>query len=131
MKAVRVQANVVAEIIPDSALPVADWYGAAFAAQCVEAPDYVAQGWQYDPETGDFAAPAPNIQTPAQRREAAYDNDKRINWEGKLLTVTGAAQVWAYYAAEGDEETAAALTALIAEAKAAIRAEIPDEEVAT
>lgn len=56
MKTVRLQSNVVVEIIPDYALPVAQWYGEAFAAQCVEAPDEVAQGWVYDGE--NFKCPA-------------------------------------------------------------------------
>lgn len=47
MKTVRLQNNVVVEVIPDYALPVAQWYGEAFAAQCVEVPDDVAQGWVY------------------------------------------------------------------------------------
>ena len=53
MKTVRLQSNVVVEIIPDYALPVAQWYGEAFAAQCVEAPDEVEQGWVYDGENLD------------------------------------------------------------------------------
>lgn len=57
-KWVRIDRGAVAEIIPEYALPVADWYGAAFAAHCVEAPDEVGQRWTYDPETGTFAAPA-------------------------------------------------------------------------
>lgn len=56
MKTVRLQSNVVVEIIPDYALPVAQWYGEAFAAQCVEAPDDVSQGWVYDGE--NFTCPA-------------------------------------------------------------------------
>ena len=59
MKTVRLKNNIVAEIIPDYALPVADWYGEAFAAQCLEAPDEVEQHWCYDPESGAFSAPEP------------------------------------------------------------------------
>lgn len=47
MKIVRLVNNVVIEIIPESARPVADWYGEAFASQCVEAPDEVEQHWGY------------------------------------------------------------------------------------
>lgn len=54
MKTVRLKNNVVMEIIPDYALPVEKWYGAAFAAECMEAPDEVEQRWVYDPETGTF-----------------------------------------------------------------------------
>lgn len=58
MKTVRIKNGIVAEIIPEYALPVADWYGSSFAAHCVEAPDEVGQRWAYDPETGTFAPPA-------------------------------------------------------------------------
>lgn len=59
MKMVRIMNNEVQEILPDTARPVADWYGEAFAAQCVEAPDEVEQHWTYDPEAGTFSPPAP------------------------------------------------------------------------
>ena len=57
MKTVRLKDNIVAEIIPEYALPVEKWYGADFAAQCVEAPDEVDQLWVYDPAAGAFYAP--------------------------------------------------------------------------
>ena len=47
-KFVRISNGVVAEIIPSYALPVEKWYSEEFAAQCVEAPDAVGQGWYYD-----------------------------------------------------------------------------------
>lgn len=55
MKTVLLKENKVREIIPDYALPVEKWYGAAFAAECMEAPDEVEQGWVYDPVTGVFS----------------------------------------------------------------------------
>ena len=58
MKTVKLKGNIVAEIIPEYALPVEKWYGGEFAAQCVEAPDEVDQRWVYDPETGEFSEPA-------------------------------------------------------------------------
>ena len=64
--------------------------------------------------------------TPAEKREEAYNNDRVIKWDGKLLTVTEASQLWQYYAAEGSD-TATELTVLIAEAKHAIREQYPDE----
>ena len=67
MKTVLVKENKVREIIPDYALPVEKWYGAAFAAECMEAPDDVEQGWVYDPETGvfsEFAETSEPEQTP-------------------------------------------------------------------
>lgn len=57
MKTVKLKDNLVAEVIPDYALPVEKWYGAGFAAQCVEAPDEVEQLWVYDPATCAFSAP--------------------------------------------------------------------------
>ena len=53
MKTVRLKDNIVAEIIPEYALPVEKWYGAEFAAQCMEAPDEVEQRWVY--ENGVFS----------------------------------------------------------------------------
>ena len=66
--------------------------------------------------------------TPAEQREAAYNTQAVIAWEGEQLTVTQAAQLWLYYAAEGDTDQAAALTSLIAQAKRGIRVQLPDEE---
>ena len=57
MKTVRLKDNEVWEIIPEDALPAADWYGPEFAEQCVEAPDEVEQRWVYDLETGTFSPP--------------------------------------------------------------------------
>ena len=69
-------------------------------------------------------APAPEM-TPAEQRERAYDTEPCVAWDGDMLTVTQAAQQWAYYAAEGNTEKTDALTALIAAAKADIRAQWP------
>lgn len=57
MKTVLLKENKVREIIPDYAHPVEKWYGATFAAECMEAPDDVEHGWVYDPETMTFSAP--------------------------------------------------------------------------
>ena len=59
MKIARLKNNVVQEIIPEYALPVEKWYGPVFAAECVEAPDEVDQGWVYDSATGSFSEPVP------------------------------------------------------------------------
>ena len=61
MITVHIIANTVREIIPDEATQpsVAHWYGEEFAAQCVEAPNDVQQGYIYDAETGAFAPPPP------------------------------------------------------------------------
>lgn len=59
MKTVRIVDGAVIEIIPDEATTpsVAYWYGDAFAAQCVQAPDVVQQGWTYNKMSGVFSAP--------------------------------------------------------------------------
>lgn len=128
MKTVRLKDNIVVEIIPEYALPVQNWYGAVFAAECVEAPDEVSEQWAYDPESGVFTEPVTATPSPAQQREEAYNTQPIIEWDGELLTVTQAAQKWQYYAAEGDTAKAEELTALIAAAKQTIREQYPDEE---
>lgn len=74
MKTVRLKDNVVWEVIPDYALPAAQWYGEAFAAQCVEAPDEVEQHWRYDPGTGAFIPPAEDA-PPVPEPTAQEDTD--------------------------------------------------------
>ena len=69
--------------------------------------------------------PAPIEPTPAKMREKAYNTQKLIEWDGGMLTVTDAATLWQYYAAEGSEK-ADMLSALIAEAKAKIRRQYAD-----
>ena len=61
-----------------------------------------------------------------EQREQAYNTDPCVAWDGDMLTVTEAAQQWSYYAAEGNAAKMDALTALIAAAKAEIRAKYPD-----
>lgn len=63
----------------------------------------------------------------AERREEAYNTARRVDWGGETLTVTEAAQLWQYYAAEGSDR-ADALRALIRAAKAEIRETYPDGE---
>jgi len=70
---VRLKNNIVAEIIPEYALPVADWYGAEFAALCVEAPDDVAPGWVYDGET--FSPPIITEPEPSETEKLRADVD--------------------------------------------------------
>lgn len=69
-----------------------------------------------------------NTLTPSQLREAAYNTERVILWDGDFITVTEAAQQWQYYAAEGNIK-ADELQTLIAQAKAEIRAKYPDGEV--
>lgn len=82
MKVCRLENNVVVEIIPAYALPVEKWYGPAFAASCVEAPDDVAQHWTYNPETGTWAEPQPEPNpepTPTtEERVAALEAENKL-----------------------------------------------------
>ena len=71
--------------------------------------------------------PEPEKPTPSQQREEAYNTQAIIAWDGEMLTVTEASQKWQYYAAEGNTAKTDELTALIAEAKAKIREQYPDE----
>ena len=70
----------------------------------------------------------PEKPTPAQLREEVYNTQAVIPLDGEMLTVTEASQKWQYYAAEGNTAKTDELTALIAEAKASIREQYPDEE---
>ena len=72
--------------------------------------------------------PEPETPSPAKQREEAYNTQAVISFEGEMLTVTQASQKWQYYAAEGNTAKTDELTALIAEAKASIREQFPDEE---
>lgn len=79
MITVRLINNIVREIVPEHELSVAERYGEAFAAQCMEAPDEVKQGWVYDGET--FSEPLPDDPEPVptgyvttEELDAAIDN---------------------------------------------------------
>lgn len=93
-----------------------------------------------DPETGEIPqvmtmtewAPGeilePEAPHPPQQREEAYNTQPIIEWDGEMLTVTQAAQMWQYYAAEGSWK-AETLQSLIADAKGKIRSEFPNKAV--
>lgn len=68
----------------------------------------------------------PDHRTPAEKREDAYRTETAVVWGGELLTVTEAAQLWQYYAAEGSTK-ADELQVLIAAAKKQIRERYPEE----
>lgn len=68
------------------------------------------------------------VLAPAQQREQAYNTQPIVEWDGQLLTVTEAAQQWAYYSAEGTTGKTLELTSLISQAKRTIREQYPDEE---
>ena len=78
---------------------------------------------------GDVYSPTIEKPTAAQLRENEYNTKKVVEWDSAVITVTEASQKWQYYAAEGNTEKASKLTELIAEAKANIREQYPDEEV--
>lgn len=80
------------------------------------------------PEETAIMAANQHIVSPVEHREQAYNTRPAIEWDGTMLTVTQAAGKWQYYAAEGNTAKMDALTALIAEAKAAIRKQYPDGE---
>ena len=64
--------------------------------------------------------------TPEELRERAYETDKVISYEGKMLTVDEANRKWQEYQAEGNSK-ANELTTMVANAKATIREHYPDE----
>ena len=61
---VRIDNNIVVEIIPDYALPVEKWYGEEFAKECIEVPDTVTQGMIYNQETKTFSEPEVFVPVP-------------------------------------------------------------------
>ena len=63
--------------------------------------------------------------TGAEKREQAYQTEKCIEYDDKILTVDEANNIWLYYQAENNPK-ASELTAAIASAKAAIRERFPD-----
>ena len=77
---------------------------------------------------GDVYSPPVVKPTASQMRENAYNTEQVVEWDGAMITVTEASQKWQYYAAEGNTVKIDELTALIAEAKASIREQYPDEE---
>lgn len=64
--------------------------------------------------------------TPKELRERVYETEKIISYEGDMLTVDEANRKWQEYQAEGNSK-ANELTTLIANAKATIREQYPDE----
>lgn len=71
MKTVRIENGIVAEVIPEYALPVETWYGSEFAERCFEAPDDVVQGWKYNAETKTFSDPS--VRSVEELRAAALE----------------------------------------------------------
>ena len=64
--------------------------------------------------------------TPEELRERVHETEKLISYGGNMLTVDEANRKWQEYQAEGNSK-ANELTTLIANAKATIREQYPDE----
>lgn len=100
MKTVRLENGIAAEIIPDYALPVEKWYGPNFAAQCVEAPEDVEQGMEYDADAKTFAWPSIDLSAIKAERIAYskialadYLTSHPLTWtDGKQYSVTAEKQ---------------------------------------
>ena len=134
--------KIVQEIIPTfhpalPGIPIEERYPAAFVSSLLTIDDSVSvqEGLLYDEETDTFVVP-PVVElevtesfalSPADLREQAYNTEAVIEWEDNMITITEAAQLWHYYAAEGNDK-AEELTELIAAAKQAIREMYPDTE---
>lgn len=67
------------------------------------------------------------METPASKREEAYDTYEVLPWGGKKITVTKAAQLYGYYLAEGRTDICAELQPIIAEVKKEIREHFPED----
>ena len=65
--------------------------------------------------------------TAIEKREEAYNTEAIIEWDNNMITVSHAAQLWYYYAAENSPK-AEELQLLIIDAKNSIREKYPDEE---
>ena len=91
---------------------------------CVEAAEGYGIGDTY--AKGTWSKPEQEAQTPAELRQQAYETEPIIEWQGELITVDAANDLWLKYSAEGSD-VAATLSALIVDAKAKIREQYPDE----
>ena len=147
MKIIRIEANP-----SGSRPPIQDWNGGSLPdgyAYCpeefvelfystnpagfvnIEVVDGTVSAMTINQEAFDAyiaSLPTPQELTPSEKREEAYNTEKIIEWDGEMITVTEASQLWQYYSAEGNTEKSSMLTALIAEAKETIRAKYPDVE---
>lgn len=81
------------------------------------------EGWEYNELTGHFV----KQMSRRELRENAYNTQAVIRWEDKMITVTEAARLWQYYAAE-DNKKADELSSLIKQEKNKIRDTYPDDE---
>ena len=88
----------------------------AFESGAVPSYDGAAIGEEYAPPQLE-----PDLEL---MRENSYNTEKIIEWSGDLITVTEAAALWQYYAAEGSSK-ADEIQTLIAAAKQEIRETYP------
>lgn len=72
-----------------------------------------------------YEPPVP-VLTPEEKREQAYRTEPIIDWQGEMITVDAANDLWLKYSAEGSI-IANELSALIVQAKASIRETYPEE----
>lgn len=80
--------------------------------------------WVYNNEKATLE---PRYQTPAEKRENAYETASIVEWGEGTLTVDEGNRLWQAYTAEGKVAVAQELTAAIAAAKDEIRKMYPDE----
>ena len=71
--------------------------------------------------------PVPDTPTARELREAAYETERAVEYDGEVLTVDEANELWKRYSAEGDNAKAGEITAVIAQVKGEIRARYPEE----
>ena len=73
-------------------------------------------------------APEPQVLSPRERREQAYETEPLIAYDGDMITVDEANKLFLQYSAEGNTQKYMDLQILIGRAKAAVRARFPDGE---
>jgi len=134
MKYVRLEDNRAVEIIPEfnpafPEIPIEKRYTKVFIDELIKVNDEVEvlEGWVYDELTNTFSEYKEPEFSNIELREQAYETLNTISWEGSMITVDKANQLWTAYTAEGNVEKATQLTQLIVEAKTKIREMYPDE----
>jgi len=126
--------NKVLEIIPEfdpvfPNVPISERYTKVFIESLLKVDDSidVEQNWIYNKESNTFSEYVEPVLSNIELREQAYQNLAIIEWEGSMITVDKANQLWLAYTTEGNTEKASQITTLVAEAKSKIREMYPDE----
>ena len=99
MRIVRISDGIVKEIIPECAIPVADYYGEAFAQLCMEAPDEVKPNWYYDSGSNTFSE-SPFVQPGPTVEELAAEN---VQLKAQLASLQDAVDTLVLDALGGDD----------------------------